>query len=67
MVIDNRPGAGGTIGVAAVAKATPDVRERFATSGTEPLSMSQIEFARFVRAEIESAARVVKAAGIKAE
>ena len=51
----------------AAAVAAPVVRERFATSGTEPLSMSQIEFARFVRAEIDSAARVVKAAGIKAE
>jgi tripartite-type tricarboxylate transporter receptor subunit TctC len=51
----------------AAAVAAPDVRERFAASGTEPLSMSQPEFARFVRAEIDNAARVVKAAGIKAE
>lgn len=47
--------------------AAPDVRERLTTSGTEPLSMTQNEFARFVRSETENAARVVKAAGIKAE
>jgi tripartite-type tricarboxylate transporter receptor subunit TctC len=45
--------------------ASPDVRERLTTTGTAPMSMAPAEFARFVRTEIESAARVVKAAGIK--
>ena len=31
----------------------------------EPMSMTQPEFARFVQGESESAARIIKAAGIK--
>jgi tripartite-type tricarboxylate transporter receptor subunit TctC len=45
--------------------AAPDVRERFATLGAEPMSMTSAEFARFVRSETEAAARIMKAAGIK--
>jgi tripartite-type tricarboxylate transporter receptor subunit TctC len=47
------------------ALAAPDVRERLTKSGTEAMSMTPAEFTRFVRSEIDSAARVVKAAGIK--
>ncbi len=49
------------------AVAAAEVRERLSSSGTDPLSMTQPEFARFVRAEIETAARVVKSAGIRPE
>jgi tripartite-type tricarboxylate transporter receptor subunit TctC len=47
------------------ALATPDLRERLAKLGAEPMSMTPAEFARFVRSEIESAARIIKAADIK--
>jgi tripartite-type tricarboxylate transporter receptor subunit TctC len=43
----------------------PDVRERLATLGAEPMSMAPEEFGRFVRAEIEDAARIARAAGIR--
>jgi len=41
------------------------VRDRLTKLGAEPMNMTPAEFARFVRSEIDSAARVVKAAGIK--
>jgi tripartite-type tricarboxylate transporter receptor subunit TctC len=47
------------------ALAAPDVRNRLAKHGAEPLNMTQAEFARFVLSESESAARIIKAAGIK--
>ncbi len=45
----------------------PDVRERLTKFGAEPMRMTPAEFARFVKREIDDAARIVKAAGIKAE
>ena len=45
--------------------ATPDVRERLAGLGAEPMSMAPEEFAAFVRAEIADAARIAGAAGIR--
>jgi len=45
--------------------AAPDVRERLATLGAEPMSMPPEEFASFVRAEIDDAARIARAAGIR--
>jgi tripartite-type tricarboxylate transporter receptor subunit TctC len=45
--------------------AAADVRERLATLGAEPMSMTPAEFARFVKAEIEDAARIARTAGIK--
>jgi tripartite-type tricarboxylate transporter receptor subunit TctC len=45
--------------------ARPDLREWIAKHGGEPMSMTQPEFARFVLSESESAARNIKAAGIK--
>jgi tripartite-type tricarboxylate transporter receptor subunit TctC len=45
--------------------ALPDVRERFATLGAEPMSMAPAEFARFVKSEIDDAVRIARAAGIK--
>jgi tripartite-type tricarboxylate transporter receptor subunit TctC len=47
------------------ALAAPDVLDRLAKHGADPLSMTQPQFARFVLNENESAARIVKAAGIK--
>ena len=45
--------------------AAPDVRERLAALGAEPMVMTPAEFRKFMRDEIEDSARVVKAAGIK--
>jgi tripartite-type tricarboxylate transporter receptor subunit TctC len=47
--------------------AMPDVKERMASLGAEPMPMSPAEFDRFLRAEMDDAAKVVKAAGIKAQ
>jgi len=44
---------------------SPDLAERLTKLGTVPMSMSSAEFTRFVRRELEDAARVLKAAGIK--
>jgi tripartite-type tricarboxylate transporter receptor subunit TctC len=49
------------------ALATPDLREWLARHGADPMSMTQPEFASFVLSESESAARIIKAAGIKAQ
>jgi tripartite-type tricarboxylate transporter receptor subunit TctC len=45
--------------------AGPDLRDWVASHGGEPMTMTQPEFARFVLSESESAARLIKAAGIK--
>lgn len=47
------------------ALASPDVRERLAKLGNDPMSMTPAEFTQYVRKEVEDTARVVKAAGIK--
>ena len=47
------------------ALAAPDLREWLAKHGTDPMNMTQPEFARFVLSESESASRVIEAAGIK--
>lgn len=44
--------------------AAPDLRDQLAKHGADPMSMTQSEFARFVQNESESAARIIKAAGI---
>jgi tripartite-type tricarboxylate transporter receptor subunit TctC len=44
---------------------TPDVKERLAALGAEPMVMSPAEFRKFMRDEIEESAKVVKAANIK--
>jgi tripartite-type tricarboxylate transporter receptor subunit TctC len=51
----------------AVVKAvnTPAVREKLVEAGSDPLTMTPDEFTRFVRADIEKWARVVKAAGVR--
>jgi len=45
--------------------AMPEVRERLTGLGAEPMSMTSAEFARFVKSEIDDAARIARAAGIK--
>jgi tripartite-type tricarboxylate transporter receptor subunit TctC len=42
----------------------PSVKERYAKLGVEPMRMTQEEFARYFRADIEDTARLVKAAKI---
>jgi len=45
----------------------PDVKERMASLGAEPMPMTPAEFDKFVRVEMDDAAKVVKAAGIKVQ
>jgi tripartite-type tricarboxylate transporter receptor subunit TctC len=45
--------------------AAPDLRHWFAKHGADPISMTQLEFARWVESESESAVRIIEAAGIK--
>ena len=46
---------------------TPEVRERLAALGADAMPMTPAEFAKFVRAEIDDSAKVIKAAGIKVQ
>ena len=45
----------------------PDVRERFARLGAEPMTMTPPEFARFVQREIDNAERIARISGIRAQ
>ena len=47
--------------------ALPDIRERLASLGAEPMPMSTTEFRKFVRDEIQVSEKIVKAAGIVAQ
>jgi len=47
--------------------AMPDVRERLAGLGAEPMVMTPAEFRKLMRDEMDESAKVVKAAGIKAQ
>ncbi|MBM3406780.1 MAG: tripartite tricarboxylate transporter substrate binding protein [Betaproteobacteria bacterium] len=49
------------------ALASPEVRERMARAGADALPMSITEFNAFIRAEMESAAQIAKAANLKAQ
>jgi tripartite-type tricarboxylate transporter receptor subunit TctC len=44
-----------------------EVRERLAALGAEPMVMTPAEFRKFMRDEMDDSAKVVKAAGIKAQ
>ena len=45
----------------------PDVRERFAGLGMEPVGDTPREFAQYIRSELAKYARVVKQSGARAE
>ena len=45
--------------------AAPDMQDWIVKHGADPMSMTQPEFERFVLSESESAAHIIKAAGIK--
>jgi len=45
----------------------PDVKERLASLGAEPMPMTSPEFEQFVESEIVESAKVIKAAGIRAQ
>jgi len=45
----------------------PDVKERLASLGAEAMPMTPAEFKKFVQTEIAESAKVIKAAGIKAQ
>lgn len=47
------------------AAADPAVKSRLASLGNDPMDMNPAQFAKFVKAEIEDAKAIVKAAGIK--
>ena len=47
--------------------ALPDIRERLAGLGAEPMPMSAPEFGKFVRDELQASEKLVKAAGIVAQ
>jgi tripartite-type tricarboxylate transporter receptor subunit TctC len=47
--------------------AEPDARERLYSIGAEPMSNTPDEFAAYIRSEMAKWAKVVKAAGIRAE
>lgn len=49
------------------ALASPEVRERMARAGADPLPMSIADFNAFIRAEMESAAQIAKAANLKGQ
>jgi tripartite-type tricarboxylate transporter receptor subunit TctC len=49
------------------AVAAADVRERFARLGADPMAMTPADFARFVQQEIDSAERIARISGIKAQ
>ena len=49
------------------AEQSADVKERFATLGAEPMPMTPQQFTKFVQTEIDESAKVIKAAGIKAQ
>jgi tripartite-type tricarboxylate transporter receptor subunit TctC len=47
------------------ALATPNVREKFAPQGIEPMPLSPAEFDRLIAKEIDANIALVKAAGLK--
>ena len=52
---------------AAKALASPDVHERFASQGAEPVGSTPDAFAKFMRADIAKIGKLIRTAGIKAE
>ena len=52
---------------AAKALAQPELVEKLAKLGAEPFVMSSADFNAFVKAEVETGARIAKAADLKAQ
>jgi tripartite-type tricarboxylate transporter receptor subunit TctC len=52
---------------AAKALASPDVHERFASQGAEPVGSTPDAFAKFLRADIAKIGKLIRTAGIKAD
>ena len=52
--------------IAAVLK-TPEVKERFASQGTDPVGLPPKEFAQMIRQELAQNSKVIKAVGMKAD
>jgi tripartite-type tricarboxylate transporter receptor subunit TctC len=48
------------------ALANPEIKERMAKLGADPFTMAPDAFNAYIKAEIDTAARIVKAAGLKA-
>ena len=46
---------------------SPEIKERLANLGAEPMPMTPAQFKSFTRSEIDESAKVVKAAGIKVQ
>ena len=49
------------------ALASPELRERFAALGADPLPITPQELASYTRSSLEQITRTIKAAGIRAE
>jgi len=49
------------------ALASPEIKERFANLGAEPMPMTPAEFRAFTRGDVETSAKIVKAANIKVQ
>ncbi len=49
------------------ALADPDVKEHLAKLSAEPFAMEQDAFNAFIRTEVESAARIAKAANLRGQ
>jgi tripartite-type tricarboxylate transporter receptor subunit TctC len=47
--------------------AVPEVKERFAREGAEPVGSTPEEFGAFIKSEMAKYAKLIKAAGIRAE
>lgn len=45
----------------------PDLRQRLASQGAEPLTSTPAEFSAYLRSEIDKWAKVVKASGMKVD
>jgi tripartite-type tricarboxylate transporter receptor subunit TctC len=45
----------------------PDMKDKFATAGVEPMTSTPEEFGKFIQSEAARFAKVIKEAGIKGE
>ena len=52
--------------IAAVLK-TPEVKERFASQGTDPVGLGPKEFGQMIERELALNSKVIKAVGMKAD